>query len=59
MAKALTYAFVKAIRTPAKARVEYADLRCVGLAFRVTASGVRWWCFASAIREPAGPAASD
>ena len=45
MAKALTDAFVKAIRTPAKARVEYADLRCVGLAFRVTAFGVRSWCF--------------
>ena len=40
MAKTLTDAFVKAIRTPSKARVEYADLRCVGLAFRVTASGV-------------------
>ena len=45
MAKTLTDAFVKAIRTPSKARVEYADLRCVGLAFRVTASGVRSWCF--------------
>ena len=45
MAKKLTDAFVKAIRTPFKARVEYADLRCVGLAFRVTASGVRSWCF--------------
>jgi integrase len=45
MAKTLTDAFVKAIRTPSKARVEHADLRCVGLAFRVTASGVRSWCF--------------
>ena len=45
MAKTLTDAFVKAIRTPSKARVEYADLRCIGLAFRVTASGVRSWCF--------------
>jgi integrase len=45
MAKTLTDAFVKAIRKPSKARVEYADLRCVGLAFRVTASGVRSWCF--------------
>jgi integrase len=45
MAKALTDAFVKAIRTPSAARVEYADLRCVGLAFRVTSSGVRSWCF--------------
>ena len=45
MAKTLTDAFVKAIRTPSKARLEYADLRCVGLAFRVTASGVRSWCF--------------
>src|SRR6516162_7309922 len=45
MAKTLTDAFVKAVRTPSKARVEHADLRCVGLAFRVTASGVRSWCF--------------
>jgi integrase len=45
MAKTLTDAFVKAIGKPSKARVEYADLRCVGLAFRVTASGVRSWCF--------------
>jgi integrase len=45
MAKTLTDAFVKAIRTPSKARVEYADLRCIGLAVRVTASGVRSWCF--------------
>src|SRR5215831_19460758 len=45
MAKTLTDAFVKAVRPPSKARVEYADLRCVGLAFRVTASGVRSWCF--------------
>ena len=45
MAKTLTDAFVKAIRKPSKARVEYADLRSVGLAFRVTASGVRSWCF--------------
>jgi integrase len=45
MAKTLTDAFVKAIRKPSKSRIEYADLRCVGLAFRVTASGVRSWCF--------------
>ena len=45
MAKTLTDAFVKAVRTPSSARVEYADLRCVGLAFRVTASNVRSWCF--------------
>src|SRR5262249_1481454 len=45
MAKTLTDAFVKAVRTPSKVRVEYADLRCVGRAFRVTASGVRSWCF--------------
>jgi integrase len=45
MAKTLTDAFVKSIRSPSKARVEYADLRCVGLSFRVTASGVRSWCF--------------
>jgi integrase len=45
MAKTLTDAFVRSIRTPSKGRVEYADLRCVGLSFRVTPTGVRSWCF--------------
>ena len=45
MAKALTDAFVKSIKTPSKARVEYADVRCVGLSFRVTPTGVQSWSF--------------
>ena len=45
MAKALTDAFVKSIRTPSKGRVECADVRCVGLSFRVTPAGVQSWCF--------------
>jgi integrase len=45
MAKALTDAFVKAIRAPSSGRVEYADVRCVGLSFRLTAAGARSWCF--------------
>jgi integrase len=45
LVKALTDAFVRSIRTPSKGRVEYSDLRCSGLAFRVTVAGVRSWCF--------------
>ena len=45
MVKTLTDAFVKSIRTPSKGRVEHADLRCVGLSFRVTVAGVRSWSF--------------
>jgi integrase len=45
MAKALTDAFVKSVKTPANGRVEFADVRCVGLSFRVTPAGVRSWSF--------------
>jgi integrase len=45
MAKALTDVFVKSVKTPSNARVEYADVRCVGLSFRVTPAGVRSWSF--------------
>jgi integrase len=45
MAKALTDAFVRSIATPSRGRLEYADVRSVGLSFRVTAAGARSWCF--------------
>jgi integrase len=45
LARALTDSTIKGIRPPAVGRIEIADLRCAGLAFRVTAAGVRSWCF--------------
>jgi integrase len=45
LARALTDSTIKGIRPPAAGRIEVADLRCAGLAFRVTAAGVRSWCF--------------
>jgi integrase len=45
VARALTNSTIKGIRPPPAGRIEVADLRCAGLAFRVTAAGVRSWCF--------------
>lgn len=45
MARSLTDSTIKGIRPPTNGRIEIADLRCAGLAFRVTAAGVRTWCF--------------
>jgi integrase len=45
LARALTDWTIKGIGRPAAGRIEVADLRCAGLAFRVTAAGVRSWCF--------------
>lgn len=45
MRKALTDALVRSIAPPATGRVEVADLREAGLAFRITATGARSWCF--------------
>jgi integrase len=45
MARALTDISLKGIKPPAAGRAEVADLRCAGLSFRVTAAGVRSWCF--------------
>lgn len=45
MRKALTDAFCKSTPSPANGRSEWADLRCTGLEFRVTAGGVRSWTF--------------
>jgi integrase len=45
LARALTDSTIKGSRPPATGRTELADLRCAGLAFRITAAGVRSWCF--------------
>lgn len=45
MREALTDQFLKSVRPPATGRVEVADLRCTGLAFRVTSNGARSWSF--------------
>jgi len=43
--KALTDAFLSSLEPPAGGRIEVSDTRCVGLTFRITAKGVRSWCF--------------
>src|SRR5215510_13579438 len=45
LARALTDAALRGIKPPATGRLEIADLRCAGLSFRITASGVRSWSF--------------
>src|SRR5271168_3763646 len=45
MPKLLTDTFVQSIEKPGKGRVEFADLRCVGLTIRVTANGAKSWSF--------------
>ena len=45
MRKALTDTFCKSTPAPSSGRSEWADLRCVGLEFRVTSAGARSWTF--------------
>jgi integrase len=45
MQKVLTDALLKGTKTPPAGRVEIADLRCVGLTFRVTSRNARSWSF--------------
>jgi integrase len=45
MRKALTDTFCKSTPAPSKGRTEWADMRCVGLEFRVTSAGARSWTF--------------
>lgn len=45
MRKLLTDSFLKAVEPPAEGRLELTDLRCAGLAFRITANGTRSWAF--------------
>jgi len=43
--KALTDAFCRGQPAPASGRLEFADLRCAGLSFRITSAGSRTFCF--------------
>lgn len=45
MRKLLTDSHCKAVPAPPRGRLEITDLRCAGLAFRVTANGARSWAF--------------
>src|SRR5262245_49211787 len=45
MRKVLTDALIRAYPKPTKDRVELADVRCVGLSFRITPQGARSWSF--------------
>lgn len=43
--KRLVDALVRSIKPPPSGRLELADIRCPGLALRITPAGVRSWCF--------------
>ena len=45
MQQVLTELLLKAVKPPPAGRLELADTRCSGLAYRVTAAGARSWCF--------------
>jgi integrase len=45
MRKALTDTFLRALKKPAKGRLEYADIGCRGLEFRITQAGARSWSY--------------
>lgn len=45
MAQQLTDALCRAVKAPGSGRTEIADVRCIGLSFRVTAAGARSWSF--------------
>lgn len=45
MKRVLTDVLVRSIQPPASGRFELVDIRCPGLALRVTPAGVRSWCF--------------
>ena len=45
MRKSLTDTFCKSTPAPGTGRSEWADVRCAGLEFRVTAAGARSWTF--------------
>jgi len=49
--RALTDSFCRSAVAPASGRIEFTDLRCAGLAFRITAKGARSFCFR--FRDPA------
>ena len=41
----LTDAFVRSVKPPASGRLEISDMRCAGLALRITPNGVKSWAF--------------
>lgn len=45
MRQLLTSTYLESIKPPPAGRIEVADLRCAGLAYRVTAAGARSWCW--------------
>lgn len=45
MREILTEKYLQSVSPPTGSRLEVVDLRCAGLAFRVTAAGARSWCF--------------
>ena len=45
MQRLLTAAFLRSVKPPASGRLEISDLRCAGLAFRVTPRGIKSWAF--------------
>ncbi len=45
MRRALTDILVRSATAPAVGRIEITDDRCEGLALRITAAGVKSWCF--------------
>lgn len=51
MRQLLTSTYLESIKPPPAGRIEVADLRCAGLAYRVTAAGARSWCWR--FRDPA------
>jgi integrase len=44
-ARVLTTTYLESVKAPAAGRLEIADLRCSGLAFRITKAGARSWSF--------------
>ena len=45
MQRPLTDAFVRSVKPPASGRLEISDMRCAGLALRITPNGVKSWAF--------------
>src|SRR5262245_63143259 len=45
MRKVLTDALIRSYPAPINGRVELADVRCVGLSFRISSQGARSWSF--------------
>jgi integrase len=44
-ARVLTATYLESVKPPAAGRLEFADLRCSGLEFRITKAGARTWSY--------------